>query len=432
MTKKIVFIAHGTLGDYQPAAIVCRRVANQGNHECVWMAPTSVASMVDHPDVRFIDGGMGMEYARQNTPVGIKLGKAKWWNVNPIFMEWWTMLTEDWAPRVISMLQRERPDLVVLTIGSLLVLGPLIDAVGVKSISLLANPLHKTGEYTPTYGPQVAISLGSKMANRAFWSITNKINRLMAITILRRVLEKMGIRTLEFGKCRTRKIILCSSYLFPDPRDWKHHKAMVAGVVWPSLEKRVDTGIDAFIANGDGPVAYVGFGSMLGVYRTNAHRLALLRTCVDACLGRGMRVVVSTVGVDVDVGFQSERVWEVTGNVSHMWLFPKCDVIIHHGGSGTTHTALRAGKPQVIVPFFFPCWFMNGVEQHFWMAHVRRCGLGSGIRDVDGATPNNIRAAIRRAVRPMVVKYAAEMGMDMAMEKDGSDVAIRAINTALY
>ncbi|CAN5352756.1 hypothetical protein BH10PSE12_BH10PSE12_19260 [soil metagenome] len=34
----------------------------------------------------------------------------------------------------------------------------------------------------------------------------------------------------------------------------------------------------------------------------------------------------------------------------HSLLFPRVDLIVHHGGIGTTGQALRAGKPQLVVP----------------------------------------------------------------------------------
>ena len=39
--------------------------------------------------------------------------------------------------------------------------------------------------------------------------------------------------------------------------------------------------------------------------------------------------------------------------VAHDWLFPRCAVVLHHGGAGTTATALRHARPQVLVPFLF-------------------------------------------------------------------------------
>ncbi|GAB3301327.1 nucleotide disphospho-sugar-binding domain-containing protein [Parasphingorhabdus pacifica] len=38
------------------------------------------------------------------------------------------------------------------------------------------------------------------------------------------------------------------------------------------------------------------------------------------------------------------------GWLSHDQVFPTCDVVVHHGGSGTAMTALRYGLPQLILP----------------------------------------------------------------------------------
>merc|ERR1740138_515151 len=36
----------------------------------------------------------------------------------------------------------------------------------------------------------------------------------------------------------------------------------------------------------------------------------------------------------------------------HEWLFPQCACTVHHGGSGTTAAALRAGRPTIVTPCF--------------------------------------------------------------------------------
>ncbi len=42
--------------------------------------------------------------------------------------------------------------------------------------------------------------------------------------------------------------------------------------------------------------------------------------------------------------------------------------VIHHGGSGTLHTAAKAGVPQFILPQI--------VDQYYWGNRVRKLGLG--------------------------------------------------------
>ena len=55
----------------------------------------------------------------------------------------------------------------------------------------------------------------------------------------------------------------------------------------------------------------------------------------------------------------------------HSLVFPFCAAIVHHGGVGTTGAALRAGRPQLVVPFMG--------DQPDNAARITRLGLGATI-----------------------------------------------------
>ncbi|MFP3615836.1 glycosyltransferase, partial [Paraburkholderia sp. SIMBA_050] len=57
----------------------------------------------------------------------------------------------------------------------------------------------------------------------------------------------------------------------------------------------------------------------------------------------------------------------VIGDTPHDWLFPQVSMAIHHGGSGTTHSAARAGIASVVVPF--------AGDQFFWANRLQRLGV---------------------------------------------------------
>ena len=40
------------------------------------------------------------------------------------------------------------------------------------------------------------------------------------------------------------------------------------------------------------------------------------------------------------------------------WIFPRCDIVIHHGGAGITAAGLCAGIPKIVVLFMAdqPLW----------------------------------------------------------------------------
>merc|ERR1719424_1490649 len=67
------------------------------------------------------------------------------------------------------------------------------------------------------------------------------------------------------------------------------------------------------------------------------------------------------------VAYMAEKILFVR-TAPHEWLFPRCAVSVHHGGSGTTAVALRSGKPTIITPCF--------LDQFGNAEMVARCGCG--------------------------------------------------------
>ena len=66
----------------------------------------------------------------------------------------------------------------------------------------------------------------------------------------------------------------------------------------------------------------------------------------------------------------------VIGDTPHDWLFPRTAAVIHHGGSGTSHSAARAGVPSIVTPF--------AGDQFFWAERLRLAGVASALSMGDG------------------------------------------------
>lgn len=153
-----------------------------------------------------------------------------------------------------------------------------------------------------------------------------------------------------------------SPHLVPPPADYPDH-AHITGP-WiadtdPGWTPPAD--LARFLDAGEPPV-YVGFGSMGFGKGADLRTARIVRAVTD----RGRRIVLATGwGGLTDKG--SEHV-HVLRAVPHDWLFPRTAAVIHHGGSGTTHLGLRAGRPTLICPFIG--------DQPFWGDRVRRLGAG--------------------------------------------------------
>lgn len=97
--------------------------------------------------------------------------------------------------------------------------------------------------------------------------------------------------------------------------------------------------------------------------------------------------------------------------------------VVHHGGVGTTHTALRAGVPNVVVPFFG--------DQPFWGDRVY--ALGAGPRPIlqEELTADSLAAAIRLATNDGKMRArAADVGRQIQAE-NGVEQAVAIVNRYL-
>ena len=55
-------------------------------------------------------------------------------------------------------------------------------------------------------------------------------------------------------------------------------------------------------------------------------------------------------------------------DIPYDWIFPKVYGVVHHGGSGTTHTAIKYGCASLIIPHF--------IDQYYWNKIISKKQLG--------------------------------------------------------
>jgi UDP:flavonoid glycosyltransferase YjiC (YdhE family) len=101
----------------------------------------------------------------------------------------------------------------------------------------------------------------------------------------------------------------------------------------------------------------------------------------------------------------------VCSEAPHDDLFPFASCVVHHGGIGTTAQALRAGKPQLIVPFFG--------DQPDHGERVRRLRLGLALklssydlRSVTRALAELCDDSYLHAARDFALSIRAEHGVE--------------------
>lgn len=197
-----------------------------------------------------------------------------------------------------------------------------------------------------------------------------------------------------------------SPSLLPKPKDWPDNASMCGQWVRPAGEWEGPRSLQDFLSAGDAPI-YVGFGSMLGFdFR------ALLDVVIAAVGGQRALFYPGWSGSD-SVGLPPN--FCVIGETPHDWLFPRTSLVIHHGGSGTTHSAARAGVPSVVLPF--------AADQFFWAEQLRQRGIAPAAASSRKVTAATLSRAIAAARTTEMRERASAIGAKMRAE-DGLKEAV--------
>ena len=110
-------------------------------------------------------------------------------------------------------------------------------------------------------------------------------------------------------------------------------------------------------------------------------------------------------------------------SADHDHLFPRCSVIVHHGGIGTTFSAMRSGTPSVVTPIFY--------DQFDSARLVHKSGQGIGLSSFSRVKPSTLAAAIQTCMTdPSIRAVAQELG-ERLRARDGCREAVKLVNDFL-
>lgn len=152
-----------------------------------------------------------------------------------------------------------------------------------------------------------------------------------------------------------------SNFLLPQPPDWGDDRR-VCGYWFLAREENWEPPAELaeFLAKGPPPVC-MGFGSS---YIENAGHIA--GVFADTLANMGQRGILLGGWGGLRGKSPRRNILEIEG-APYDWLLPKTRGFVHHGSTGATHAALRAGIPNVTVPAYG--------DQLLWGRLLHRSGV---------------------------------------------------------
>ncbi|WP_138421947.1 glycosyltransferase [Maritimibacter alexandrii] len=418
---RILILTYGSRGDVQPFVALGRALVARG-HEVTLGTARRFETFVREAGLGFAP----MSDAMLNL-LDTEAGRDMMESTQGVLqsLKWTVMLTRTVGPAQAELIgdswaaaEAVDPDLIVFHPKTYA--GPHIaEKRGIPAVLAMLVPMMvPTGERPNVGFPDTGWQWWNRFSYRF-------VNRTMAFSAGRHVREMRA----ERGLPKQRRFDLLrdslgrmlpvlnavSPSVLPAPRDWPDEAVMTGYWFTDQGDWTPPDDLAAFLEAGPPPV-YVGFGSMAG---RSPGRLA--KAVIEALTRTGMRGIIATGWGGLKPADLPDTIHKIEG-APHDWLFPRMAAIVHHGGAGTTAAAIRAGKPQVVVPFFG--------DQPFWGKIMAQHGVAPDPIAQKSLTADNLAEALRRVTGDPAMAQAAEALGAAVRQEDGLKRAVEVIEAA--
>jgi sterol 3beta-glucosyltransferase len=396
---KITILTYGSRGDVQPFLPLSRGLMERG-HQVILAAPLRFKGLIEEYGISFVPlAGDPEELSRRLNNSGynfIKLLRE--------LMEHAVNIGAD----VLRQTEEacKDTDLIIHTFTHAVGAHTLAREKNIPDLHIQTFPMFTpTGDYPNIAMPNFHI----RALNYLSHVLSSKISFWTSRSGYEQVRRRTGLSKRKLfwpfqdNPPRLRTPILCawSPVILPPSDDWQP-RVHTTGYYFLPLDQTFQPplALDSFLKSGKPPVC-ISFGSMVN---KDAERIdAIVREALKQTGNRGI-ILSGWSGVKK----QSSNTLLYIESAPHDWLLPHCKMIIHHGGAGTTSAGLRAGIPNVIVPFM--------ADQPFWGNRAHAIGAGPKPILVKGLSVEKLVRAIHEAESNAIRERAQIIGQKIRGE----------------
>lgn len=183
------------------------------------------------------------------------------------------------------------------------------------------------------------------------------------------------------------------------------------------VDQESQAALETFLSGGDAPV-YIGWGSLkvdqpkrMVLVAVRALKIAGCRGVISGGWAELRRDLLQGESDSADLlKYCDEKVLFIK-EYPHEQLFPRCSVIVHHGGAGTRNTSQASGKPTIVTPLHF--------DQKVNGAIVTSSETGLCTKHLMSLSPQELADAIKKCLTNTAMQSKCEAVGRKLREEDG-------------
>jgi UDP:flavonoid glycosyltransferase YjiC (YdhE family) len=403
---KIILISIGTHGDVEPFLAIGEILKEKG-HQVICAFPEQFRNLVEDSNIEFVS--LGTKFIEMldsdvgKTALGgggsglkkilayVKLARNS------------TKINKELINKQYELIESENPDRIVYNGKAIY---PIIWGLNKRGKTILVSPVPYL-HYVKGHTHVVFNSNYGSFLNKLTFSLAN-FGLIMTVMITikwLKITRKITRKQIQNALLSNKTIYTISPSLFSRPNYWNENIKVLGYhernkiVNWHS-----DKGLSDFLEKHN-QILFITFGSM-----TNPEPEEKTKIILEILNRNKIPALINTAsgGLTKPDKFDAELIHFVS-RIPYRWIFPKIYGVIHHGGSGTTHMALKYGCATMIIPHI--------IDQFVWNKIIGKMGAGpKGIR-IDKITMKNLEAKILELVNNTSFKKKAEK-VASQMEKE--------------
>jgi len=412
---KIILTAIGTQGDIEPFIAVGKILKEKG-HQVICAFSEQFRELTESNELEFASLGSKLFDLHNSNAGKIAMGGGKGLKKTFAFIKLAMKQTgpnKEKETKLYELIKQERPDRVLYNSKTIC---PIIWEYKNSGKTTFLSPfpyLH----YVKGHSLLVFGKNYGDFFNKLTFKLYDFGAATAALTTKKWLHIQDKIKRTELKKIvRNRKFIYTiSPRLFPRPDYWESNiKVLGHHAVMKETDWKPKKELTEFIDKNE-KILFITFGSM-----TNPEPERKTKIILEILERNKIPTIINTAsgGLVKPGNFNSELIYFVS-QIPYDWVFPKMYAVIHHGGSGTTHLALKYGCATLIIPHF--------IDQFIWNEIISELDLGPKGIKISRITNKNLEPKVLELLNNKSFKERSERIGNQLGKEDYKEELYKAI-----